>query len=384
MSSLVVVTGADESLGWHIAVAAHSAGLPVPVRVRQSDLEGNASVVDAIDGADRVIYLADVNEGDNKHPRDGYAKAAKALASALRSCATPPKTVVVASSLAAEEGTPRSSAQATAAQVIAEATQWSGSTFVNERLPHVFGEHVRPSDDHVVATFCHALASGRIPRVCEHRELELAHAHDVAVRLLGGPRAATAYRTVDEIAQQLGRFATVYRSGGIPDLTDWFDLRLFNTYRSCCFPAHYPLALPRYDDGRGRHTEVVKAHGSGGQTFCSTIRPGATRGDQYHLTRVERVVVLSGEADIRLRRLLDDTVIRFQVSGGQLAAVDIPTMWTHNITNVGTDELVTLFWHNELVDPTSPDIYLEKVVLPAHGPTTAAGHAAKEAGGVRL
>jgi UDP-2-acetamido-2,6-beta-L-arabino-hexul-4-ose reductase len=29
--------------------------------------------------------------------------------------------------------------------------------------------------------------------------------------------------------------------------------------------------------------------------------------------------------------------------------------WTHDITNIGEDELITLVWANELFDPARPD-----------------------------
>ena len=43
------------------------------------------------------------------------------------------------------------------------------------------------------------------------------------------------------------------------------------------------------------------------------------------------------------------------------AVVDMPTMWAHNITNIGTDELLTVFWSNDIFDPRRPDTYPEKV-----------------------
>jgi UDP-2-acetamido-2,6-beta-L-arabino-hexul-4-ose reductase len=77
---------------------------------------------------------------------------------------------------------------------------------------------------------------------------------------------------------------------------------------------------------------------------------------------VERFVVLRGEAEIRLRRLLHDEVTRVRVSGTRPVAVDMPAMWAHSITNIGDHELLTLFWSNELFDPQRPDTYSEPVL----------------------
>jgi len=114
-------------------------------------------------------------------------------------------------------------------------------------------------------------------------------------------------------------------------------------------------------DPRGELFETVRAHGGTGQAFVSTTVPGATRGDHYHLSKVERFFVLKGEAEISLRRLLHDEVVTFRVSGERPGFVDMPTMWVHNITNVGDSELVTLFWADQLLDPVNPDQYPERV-----------------------
>ena len=41
--------------------------------------------------------------------------------------------------------------------------------------------------------------------------------------------------------------------------------------------------------------------------------------------------------------------------------VDMPTMWVHNIRNVGDRELLTMFWADQLLDAGRPDQYPEKV-----------------------
>ena len=76
---------------------------------------------------------------------------------------------------------------------------------------------------------------------------------------------------------------------------------------------------------------------------------------------MERFFVVSGEAEISLRRLLSDEVVRFRLSGDRPGFVDMPTLWVHNITNVGKEDLVTMFWSDQLLDPDRPDQYAEAV-----------------------
>jgi UDP-2-acetamido-2,6-beta-L-arabino-hexul-4-ose reductase len=44
-----------------------------------------------------------------------------------------------------------------------------------------------------------------------------------------------------------------------------------------------------------------------------------------------------------------------------LQAIDIPTLHTHNISNVGDEPLVTLFWTGEHFDPNNSDTYFLEV-----------------------
>ena len=139
-------------------------------------------------------------------------------------------------------------------------------------------------------------------------------------------------------------------------------VNLFNTYRSYLFPHHFPIHPQVHADDRGELFEAVRARGGPGMAFVSTTRPGKVRGDHYHLRKIERFLVVAGEAEISLRRLLYDDVVTFRVSGDQPGFVDMPTMWVHSIRNVGSTELVTMFWADQLLDVASPDQYPEKVV----------------------
>jgi UDP-2-acetamido-2,6-beta-L-arabino-hexul-4-ose reductase len=363
MASAIVLSGGSGFLGWHTRVLVRALGLPAPALLARRDFTEKARLAGLVDGADRVLHVAGVNRGTPQEVADGNTAAARRLADAIQRCATPPKTVVFANSTQAGNGTAYGDSKAAAAGILADATRWCGSQFVDLKLPNLFGEHGRPHYNSVVATFCRTLADGGTPRVDEDRPLDLVHVQDAAAALLGrdGADLVPVRRTVIDLKQKLAEYAAIYRKTEIPALTDPFELRLFNTYRSHCFPAHYPMPLPKHEDARGGLVEAVKTHGDGGQTFFSTTKPGITRGEHFHLSKVERFVVVRGEAEIRLRRVLHDDVTCVKVTGDVPVVVDMPTMWVHNITNVGTDDLLTLFWTNEIFDPGRPDTYPETV-----------------------
>ncbi len=364
----LALTGAGGFLGWHVRVLVRALGWPEPVVLTRADLAEPEVVAAKLVGVDRVLHLAGVNRGDPAEVAAGNVELATALIRGLRQCPTPPETLAFANSVQAGNGTPYGDSKSAAAATLA-GTAEVGTVFIDVRLPNLYGEHGRPFYNSVVATFSRLLADGGEPDIREDRELELVHVTDAAARLIGAPpggswdSAMPALRIgVRGLADLLGDFAVTYRTGQIPPLPDRHHVRLFNSYRSHCFPAHFPIPLTRRSDHRGDLVEVVKTHGGAGQTFCSTSHPGVTRGDHFHLAKVERFAVLRGAAEINLRRVNHDEVIRFPVSGDAPVVVDMPTMWVHNIVNTGSTELLTLFWTNELFDPSRPDTYPEPVV----------------------
>ncbi|RZT77493.1 UDP-2-acetamido-2,6-beta-L-arabino-hexul-4-ose reductase [Micromonospora violae] len=360
----LAVTGGGGFLGWHVRVLLRALGWPEPTVLSRADLADPGVIAAKIAGHDRLLHLAGVNRGEPAEVAAGNVQLATQLADGLKHCANPPARVVYASSVQAGNGTPYGDAKAAAARVLAD----TGVDLDDVLLPNLYGEHGRPYYNSAVATFCRLLAEGGRPDVHADRELSLVHVTDAAARLIGVPGggswdpAMPALRIgVQALADRLTGMAATYRTGEIPSLLSRHDVRLFNTYRSHCFPAHYPITLPRRADARGELVETVKAHGGAGQTFCSTTRPGITRGEHFHLAKVERFVVLRGSAEISLRRVGDPEVLRFPVSGAEPALIDMPTMWAHKLVNTGTDELVTMFWTNELFDPDWPDTWAEPV-----------------------
>ena len=226
----------------------------------------------------------------------------------------------------------------------------------------------RPFYNSVVSTFCYQLATGDEPIIEVDGQLELLHAQDVAELVLSAIRAGTSGELkpdgvpirVSRLLARLRGLSDKYLAGVIPEFNEPLDLRLFNTFRSYLFPGHYPVFLRLFSDDRGASFEAVKTE-HGGQAFLSTTRPGVTRGNHFHFNKVERFLVVKGEAEIRLRRRFHDTVTTFHVSGETPCFIDIPTLHTYNIGNVGKDELLTFFWSHEICDSEYPDTYPEPV-----------------------
>lgn len=166
---------------------------------------------------------------------------------------------------------------------------------------------------------------------------------------------------VTELLEKLKGFRELYQVKGIfPDMRDRFELCLFNTFRSYIPKEHFPVKYMKHADPRGVYVETMKFC-SGGQAAFSTTVPGITRGNHFHIRKVERFAVIQGKASIKLRKYGSDEVIEYIVDGNDPGYVDMPIWYTHNITNIGDGELLTMFWINEFYDPSDPDTYYEEV-----------------------
>jgi UDP-2-acetamido-2,6-beta-L-arabino-hexul-4-ose reductase len=361
----ISLTGAGGFLGWHTRCAAHSRGIPFTALSLGSAFDAQLAK-DAINGTDRLIHIAGINRGTPEEVRAGNVLFADQVANALGAADLPPGVVVYANSTQSGNDTDYGDAKARASDILRAAAEKAGADFVDIQLPNLFGEHGRPNYNSVVANFASRLANGESPVIDQDREMSLLHAQNAAEVLLGSINVDTAHdrgirETVGGLVKKLTGISEVYARGEIPDVSTTFDRDLFNTYRSFTFPTHSPISLTRHADARGSFFEIVRSRGGSGQSSFSTTAPGVTRGDHYHLRKIERFTVLSGEAVISLRKLFTSEVVEFKVTGSSPQAIDMPTMWAHNIVNTGQSELYTSFWSNEIFDPSHPDTIAETV-----------------------
>lgn len=361
----VAITGAHGFLGWHLSCRLLAQHGMEAVRLGRDEFADTDTLAKALIDVDTVIHLAGVNRAQtDEQVERGNVELAQRLAAAV---GDRPVHVVFANSVQAELDNPYGRGKRRAAEILGALP----GTFVDVLLPNVFGEHGRPGYNSFVATFAHEVAAGRQPLVEGDRQIPLLHAQDAAQALTDAAMAACSAehrppgesRGISDVLDLLQEFHALYgKNGDIPDISTPFRRDLFNTYRAALWPEGYPIARTVHADQRGELIETVRTHGGVSQSYASTTRPGFVRGEHYHLRKIERFIVLSGEAEIGLRKLFSDEVITFRVSGREPVIVDMPTMWVHNLRNVGEEDVITVFWSDQLLDADSPDQYPMKVV----------------------
>ena len=369
----VVVTGAKGLIGWHAHARLHAAncaasfnGTPQPydiVSLDHAQFDSDAELIAAVDGAEAVLHFAGINRAPDDVVENGNPEIARRLLECCNKANSEPH-IVYANSTHSLNDTPYGRGKRNAGEIFAA----SGLRFTNLILPHIFGEGARPDYNNVTATLIKSILSGETPKVNPEGRVALLHAgaaaqitiDSVSKERTGDIEPVARPISVPDLLEKLQNFHALYTSNIYPDLSDSFDLELFNSYRAATYPNEWPRALKLNVDVRGTLFEAVKG-GGGGQTFLSFTEPGVTRGDHFHLNKVERFLVLQGDAIIRVRKILTDEVWDYRVSGETPAPVDMPTLHTHSIENIGTGPLLTLFWTHEIFDPEYPDTYADKV-----------------------
>ena len=360
------VTGATGFIGWHVR-AGLFAGDHEFVPITRDAFEHPELLSEKLSSVDALVHLAGGRRENDEENYSSNVELAQKLVQGLTNSAFAGPVVYVSS--AAEEGdTGYGRGKREAGEILQAWADSVGSSLTTLVLPSIFGEFAPPNHHSMVSTLAHDLVVGTTTAFTSGARTELLHVTE-AVRLIMDrlerptgkkERVSGISLTVDEVQEKLAHYLDSYRVGVFPRLDTDLERRLFNTLYSAGFHSLAPVkAVPR-TDARGTLIEKVRTL-SPGQCFISTTNPGSVRGDHYHVRKIERFMVVAGEAVIRLRKLFDDQVLTFNVSGKEPVYIDMPTFYTHNIENTGDEVVTTLFWTNELYDTEDPDTFSEKI-----------------------
>ena len=368
----ILVTGAKGFIGKNLVMALGRTKKHV---IWEYDVDSPGDVLErGLDSAEIVFHLAGVNRPETEAEfQKGNVEFTRRICSALRRNGRNPL-IVFSSSVQAALNNPYGASKKLAEQELEKLSAEAGVPVVVFRLPGVFGKWCRPNYNSVVATFCHNIARGLPIQITEPgKGLDLVYIDDVVAAFLGARDIAghtdrfsrtsvtPVFRVeVGRLAGMIRAFSELRAKGTLPDLKDPFTRRLFSTYLSYLPKESLAYAPQIKADERGSLSELIKS-ADYGQLFVSRTLPGITRGNHYHDSKVEKFVVLEGDALIRLRNMATGERVEYPVTGRDLRVVDIPPGWTHSIQNVGASEMIVLFWASEVFDPERPDTYPAEV-----------------------
>lgn len=331
-----------------------------------------ADLITLVEKADFVFHLAGVNRPqDPAEFQQGNSDLTHALCNALE-IAGKTIPVVYSSSIQATADNPYGASKRAAEDALLAFAQRSNAPVFIYRLANVFGKWARPNYNSAVATFCHNISQGLPIQINDPSVLiNLVYIDDVVESFLqvldgtlmqaGFVDIAPQYQiTVGELADQLYAFKNSRDTLVTENVGTGLVRALYSTYVSYLKPEQFSYSVPKYGDERGVFVEMLKTKDAGQFSFF-TAHPGITRGGHYHHSKTEKFLVIKGKACFRFRHMVTGEFYELHTTGEQPEIVETVTGWTHDITNVGDDEMIVMLWANEVFDREKPDTYAKPV-----------------------
>lgn len=366
----VLVTGANGFLGKNLCLRLKELStievLPITRESSEADLQS------ALSQADFIFHLAGVNRPqDPAEFRTGNAIATQTLCDSLISIKRSVSIVYTSSSQAALDNAYGSSKLA-AEDALSAYSQGCGAKVFIYRLPNIFGKWCKPNYNSAVATFCHNIARDLPIKINDPTaEIQLVYVDDVVSAFINLIQEAAPQGGLQEISPtyttNVGNLATqieAFKNSRSTLITErvgtGFVRALYATYVSYLPTEAFSYEVPKYGDARGEFVEVLKTPDTG-QFSYFTAFPGVTRGGHYHHTKTEKFLVIRGSAKFGFRHIVTNEQYEINTNGGEPQVVETVPGWTHDITNIGFEEMIVMLWANEIFDREKPDTITSKV-----------------------
>lgn len=361
----ILVTGAKGFIGQNLCIHLKEAGFENIEKITRDD--DDISIEEKVKNADFIYHLAGINRPKNDDEfKQGNTDLTQKIVNILvnNERSTP---MLLTSSIQAELNNPYGKSKAGAESVIAAYREKTGSATYVYRLPNVFGKWCKPNYNSAVATFCYNTIND-LPVTVHNADadLNLVYIDDVChtfVGLLTNPSSEfkeiclvePVYKTtVGKVVELLNDFKQSRTSLITNKVGVGFERALYSTYLSYFKPEQFTYDVPSYTDERGSFSEMLKTTDSGQFSFF-TAHPGITRGGHYHHSKNEKFLVLKGEARFKFKQIATGEEYEVNTSEAVRTIVETVPGWTHDITNVGSEELIVMLWANEIFDRDKPD-----------------------------
>jgi UDP-2-acetamido-2,6-beta-L-arabino-hexul-4-ose reductase len=366
----VLITGANGFVGQNLIAHLDERADVEVLRFTRENIRADLPVLVA--QVDYIFHFAGVNRPEHTQEfQTDNADLTQAICDAIKACGRQIP-VVYTSSSQAELDNPYGTSKRGGEKALAELAASHGAPVHVFRLPNVFGKWARPNYNSAVATFCHNIARGLPIHVNDPQaRITLVYIDDVVRRFIAvmdGELSETPFVTVEpqfsitvgELADQIRTFRNSRQTLITEPVGTGLVRALYSTYLSYLPPERFTYEVPKYGDPRGVFVEMLKTRDSGQFSFF-TAHSGITRGGHYHHSKTEKFLVIKGEACFRFRHIVSGEFYELYTKGEQPEIVETVPGWTHDITNIGGDEMIVMLWANEIFDREHPDTYARPV-----------------------
>ena len=369
----VLITGAGGFIGKNLQLhLAERKDVEVVCFTRE---HSSAQLPNLLQGVDFVFHLAGINRPqDPQEFVTGNVDLTQALCRAVGAIAAAigkKVPVVYTSSTQADRNNAYGVSKLGAESVLFQLRREHGVPVHIFRLPNVFGKWCKPNYNSVVVTFCYNIARDLPIQVSDpatpitlvyvddvfERFVHLMDGADTAVGLDGFASVTPQYTTtVGELARQIQAFKDSRISLTTERVGTGLVRALYATYVSYLPSELFAYTPPQYGDTRGVFTEMLKTPDCGQFSYFTT-HPGITRGGHYHHSKTEKFLVIKGQARFKFRHMQTGETHELITCGEKAEIVETVPGWTHDITNIGSDEMIVMLWANEVFDREKPDTF---------------------------
>ena len=365
----ILVTGSNGFIGKNLVVRLNELGLHTEVYTRKNSVQ---DLPNLIEKSDFIVHLAGENRPiDEKYFDTINVGLTASICESVRSIGRQIP-IILASSVQATLDNAYGKSKLDAEVVVKSLESNTESPVYIYRLPGVFGKWCKPNYNSVVATFCHNISHNLPIRVSNPSfELNLVYIDDVVeefIQVIQGQQNNKKELSVQpEYKIKLGDLVTqieLFREGRDSLIServgDGLTRKLYSTYVSYLSPNQFAYSMPSYGDERGMFAEMLKTKDSGQFSFF-TAKPGVIRGGHYHHSKTEKFLVVQGEAKFGFRHIISNESYEIITSSKELKIVETVPGWSHDITNIGVEDMVVMLWANEIFDSDNPDTITYKV-----------------------
>ncbi|WP_458766434.1 UDP-2-acetamido-2,6-beta-L-arabino-hexul-4-ose reductase [Cupriavidus basilensis] len=368
----VLITGANGFVGKNLQL--HLAVRKDVQMVCFTRADDKAQLPALLEGVDFVFHLAGVNRPEDPKEFSDNVDLTQVLSEAV--CAEAKAKgkkvpIVYTSSIQAGRDSAYGQSKREAEVALIAAARGHQVPVHIFRLPNVFGKWCKPNYNSAVATFCHNIARGLPIQINDPAALvTLVYVDDVVerfIQLMDGADAVVdtdGFATVTpqytaavgELALQIQAFKDSRETLVTERVGTGLVRALYATYVSSLPVEAFTYTVPQHSDPRGVFVEMLKTPDCGQFSFF-TAHPGITRGGHYHHTKTEKFLVIKGQARFKFRHMQTGQTHELLASGERPEIVETVPGWTHDITNIGTDEMIVMLWANEVFDRARPDTF---------------------------
>lgn len=347
-------------IGYHLWVYLHYKCKLNIIRLSK-DLSND---LDNLQKCDVVIHLAEKNRGDDQELYSNNIESTNTLIKYLTQLDIQPL-IIYTSSIHENSSTLQGEWRRQNKKTFSE---WAlNGNFISLALPNIFGPFCKPNYNSFIATLCYSIINDKKIEVNDN-SISLLYVDNLCKQIYEVIQGQRISLEIDleiplkDIKNLLLSFKEDYINKGIiPKVDTEFALNLFTAFRSYIQDDQRLFSTKHNSDDRGNLSELVVSREKG-QIFYSTTNPGYTRGNHFHTKRIERFCILKGTAQVNIRKIGSSETISYIIKDTDYKVIDMPPYYTHNLINIGENELVACFWMNDLLSEQEiDDTYFEIV-----------------------